>query len=276
MTEAVTLTHLGHASWLVEIAGRRILTDPHASARALVPKRYTRPGMPVQRWPEADAVVVSHGHWDHCDVPTLKRVAGRALLCYPPDVIDVCGRIRCARQAPLAWWESTAHGGITVTAVPANHFGRRWFRERPHGFSGFVIRVADAHVYFAGDTAYFSGFRDIGARFPIRVALLPVGAYEPDWFMRRVHCNPADAIQAFEDLGADVLAPMHWGTFPLTSEAPDEPLAWTQDLMARRGALHRLCVVPHGYTATVPAGEIPADGIACRLAPALRGATTGP
>lgn len=266
MPHPVTLTHFGHASWEVELGGVRVFTDPHASPRALVPKRYTRPGVPVEAWPPAQAVVVSHGHWDHCDVPTLRRVAPGTTLCYPPDLSDVCGRIPCARQAPLGLWESVTAGPLTVTAVPAKHFGRRWFRERPRGYCGFVLSVDDTHVYFAGDTAYFAGFHDIGARFALQAALLPVAAYEPEWFMRRVHCNPADSVQAFADLGARVMVPMHWGTFPLTSEAPDEPMAWTQDLMAARGWLHRLCTVPHGYRVTIPPGEPPAAGFPCTRA----------
>ncbi len=269
MPVPIRLTYLGHASWLVEMGGVRIYTDPHASPRALVPRRYTPPPIPLDAWPAADAVVVSHGHWDHCDVPTLKRVAPGALLCYPPDLRSPCGRIPAARHAVLGAWADATHGPLTVTAVPANHFGRRWFRERPEGYCGFVLSVEGTHLYFAGDTAYFDGFADIGARFPLQAALLPVAAYEPAFYMRRVHCNPADAVRAFTDLRARVLVPMHWGTFPLTSERPDEPVTWVQDLMAGRGDDRRLCVIPHGYTATIPPGEPGAGGIACTLAPQL-------
>jgi len=254
MEHAVTLTYLGHASWLIEIDGVRVYTDPHGSPRALVPRRYTDPAPSVDVWPQADAVVVSHGHWDHCDVATLRRVAPGTLFCYPPDLRDPCARIGAKRHAALGWWESTSHDALTVTSVPANHFGRRWFRERPRGYCGFVISVGDTHVYFAGDTAYFAGFKEIGERFAVHAALIPVGAYEPRGYMKRVHCNPADAVRAFEDMGARVLVPMHWGTFPLTTEAPDEPVEWTVDLMRRRGLSERLCVIPHGYTATLPAG----------------------
>lgn len=265
----VRLTHLGHASWLIELDGLRVYTDPHASPRALVPKRYTPPPFPLERWPPADVVVVSHGHWDHCDVATLTHVAPGALLCYPPDLRLPCGRLPAREHAALALWEQARCGALTITAVPAKHFGRRWFRERRHGYCGFVLSHGDTHVYFAGDTAYFEGFAEIGARFPLQAALLPVGAYEPEWFMRRVHCNPADAVRAFADLGAHVLVPMHWGTFPLTSEAPDEPLVWTQDLMAARGAEHRLCIIPHGYTTTIAPGDPEPGGIPCTLAPQL-------
>lgn len=269
MEVPVILTHLGHASWLVEMGGVRVYTDPHASPRALLPKRYTPPGLPLDAWPPADVVVVSHGHWDHCDIPTLRRVAPGALLCYPPDLRHPCGRVPAGEHAALDRWARATRGPLTVTAVPANHFGRRWFRERPRGYCGFVLSVADTHVYFAGDTAYFAGFAQIGARFPPQIALLPVAAYEPAFYMRRVHCNPADAVRAFEDLGAQVLVPMHWGTFPLTTEAPDEPLMWTQDIMAARGMRHRLCVVPHGYTATIAPGMPGPGGIPCTLAPQL-------
>lgn len=269
MSRPVTLTSLGHASWLIEIDGRRIYTDPHASPRALLPRRYTPPGVPLAAWPPADAIVVSHGHWDHCDVPTLKHLAPGTLLCYPPDLQDVCGRLPAAQHAPLWHGEIAERDGVQVTAVPARHFGRRWFRERHRGYCGFVVSVADTHVYFAGDTAYFDGFREIGAQFPLQVALCPVGAYEPEWFMRRVHCNPEDTVRAFEDLRAHVLAPMHWGTFPLTSEAPDEPIAWVQDLMAARGWQHRLCVVPHGYSSVILPGVPGVGGVPCTLAPQL-------
>jgi L-ascorbate metabolism protein UlaG (beta-lactamase superfamily) len=143
-------------------------------------------------------------------------------------VVTGLGTQRNLRGLPcteLAWWDRMNVGGLTVTFVPSQHWSRRGLGDVNQAlWGGFVVEGRDARIYHAGDTAYFSGFQDIGRRFPgLDAALLPIGAYDPEWFMRSQHMNPGDATQAFLDLGARRLVAMHWGTFKLTDEPLDEP-----------------------------------------------------
>jgi L-ascorbate metabolism protein UlaG (beta-lactamase superfamily) len=218
--EGLRVTWLGHASFLVQGAGTSLLIDPALGPRISIIPRNAGPGLRVDELPRIDACLVSHNHYDHLDLPTLRAVAA--------PVIAGLGTRATVKELPcteLAWWDRMHVGGLTVSFVPSQHWSRRGLGDTNEAlWGGFVVESADARVYHAGDTAYFSGFQDIGRRFPgLDAALLPIGAYDPEWFMRPQHMNPGDATQAFVDLGARRLVAMHWGTFKLTDEPLDEP-----------------------------------------------------
>lgn len=225
----IAATWVGHSSVVLQIDGRTILLDPVWSRRlagGLVVPRYTPPGIPWSALPRLDALVVSHNHFDHLDAPTIQRVP-RSVPVYCPARVGPWFRARGFDDiTELSWWESAKLGAHALTFVPAQHFsGRTMFDRDRTLWGGWVVEGPEGSVaYFAGDSGYFSGFKEIGARFPrIDLAMVPAGAYEPRWFMSAVHVDPAEAGQAFLDTNARNLLPIHWGTFRLADEPIDEP-----------------------------------------------------
>lgn len=221
------LTWVGHATWLVQLGGQRVLTDPVWSAKlGLGVRRNVPPGLPLDE-ARPTVVVVSHSHRDHLDAPTIDRLGAAPVYVVPKALGRFFRKRGCAQVVELDWWEATDVEGLRVTLVPSQHWSQRGLLDRNETlWGGYVLEGDGKRVYFAGDTAYFGGFRTIGERFPaIDAALLPIGAYEPEWFMRKQHMGPHDAVQAFGDLGARLLCAMHWGTFKLTDEDLLEPPA---------------------------------------------------
>lgn len=227
------VTWVNHATVLVQLDGVNVLTDPVWSYRVSPvtwagPRRHRPPGIRFEDLPPIDAVVVSHNHYDHMDVATLRRLRD----AHRPAVFSGLGNGSFLESegipsTDLDWWQSAELGnGVTVTSVPAKHFSSRGPTDRDFAlWGGFVIRGASGSVYFAGDTGYGSHFAEIGRRLgPMRVALLPIGAFLPGWFMSPVHMGPAEALRAARDLRAEVTVPIHYGTFPLGDDAEDEPL----------------------------------------------------
>jgi L-ascorbate metabolism protein UlaG (beta-lactamase superfamily) len=223
---------LGHASWLVQMAGLSFLIDPVLGEPFLLPKRNAPAPLAADALPPIAAQLVSHNHYDHMDMGSLRAVGA-------PVVTGLGNARHLGRLASveLGWWDSVQIGEVGVTYVPSQHWSRRSFGDANQSlWGGFVIEAGGASVYHSGDTAYFGGFAEIGARFPrIDAALLPIGAYDPQWFMSRQHMNPTDALNAFRDLGARRVVAMHWGTFKLTDEPLDEPPALFRQLAAARG-----------------------------------------
>ena len=221
-----SLTWIGHASFVVRLGGKLIATDPIFSDRIMgTVKRVVPPGVPLEELPPLDLVTVSHNHMDHMDLPTLRRIGPRARYVVPLGNGDLLRKEGLTDIVELDWWQSHAEDGVTITCVPARHWSMRapWNRNEAL-WGGFVISTGDGTVYHSGDTAYFGGFAEIGARSgPIDWALLPIGAYEPRWFMEPQHMNPEEAAQAYADLGARTFVAMHWGTFRLTDEPLGEP-----------------------------------------------------
>jgi L-ascorbate metabolism protein UlaG (beta-lactamase superfamily) len=241
----VGVTFIGHSSFLLRLPGLNVLTDPVFSKRCSPvrfagPSRVRAPGLALADLPRIDILLLSHNHYDHCDLASLSKLRKRF-----PAMRIVTGlgnaswlaakRVKGATE--LDWWQAEALGETRVTAVPARHFAARtlWDRNRTL-WVGFVLEHRGAKVYFAGDTGYTKYFKEIAARLgPPDLALLPIGAYEPRWFMGPVHMNPADAVLAFADLGAKQAVGMHFGTFQLTAEAIDAPEAALAEAKAAAG-----------------------------------------
>ena len=228
-----TLTWVGHATFLVQIGGLNVLTDPHFTARASPlgfagPARLTPPGLALADLPPIDLVLVSHNHYDHLDEGTVRWLADhhpKAVFVVPLGLRGWLQQRRIGNAIELDWWQSHSGHGFRVTAVPAQHFSGRGANDRNLTlWCGFILEADGRKVYFAGDTGYSKDFADIGRRFaPIDLALLPIGAYAPRWFMRPMHVDPEEAVRIHQDIGSRHSVAMHWGTFRLTEEPLDEP-----------------------------------------------------
>jgi len=233
-----SLTWIGHATFVMRLGGKLIATDPIFSDRIMgTVKRSVPPGVPLADLPALDVVTVSHNHMDHMDLPTLRRIGPGARYVVPLGNGEFLAKAGLTDIVELDWWERHEIGDLTITCVPARHWSMRapWNRDEAL-WSGFVYSSKDGTVYHSGDTAYFDGFAEIGARVgPIDYALLPIGAYEPRWFMEPQHMNPEDAAHAFADLRARTLVAMHWGTFRLTDEPLAEPPERIRQAFVERG-----------------------------------------
>jgi N-acyl-phosphatidylethanolamine-hydrolysing phospholipase D len=234
---SATVTWVGHATFAVHDADDVFLTDPHFGPRALVPGRLVPPGVPIESIPPDAFAVISHNHYDHLDAYTVERLPA-SVGWYVPKGLGDWFRARGREDVTeLDWWETVRRGRFEITCLPSQHWSRRTpFDMDASLWCSWLLDSGDARYYFAGDTGYFHGFAEFGRRFaPIDVAMLPIGAYEPRWFMRYQHMNPAEALAAFEDLGARTFLPMHWGTFDLTDEPVDAAPRELAKAVAERG-----------------------------------------
>ncbi|WP_375688973.1 MBL fold metallo-hydrolase [Pseudooceanicola sp. LIPI14-2-Ac024] len=242
------LTMVGHASVLIQVAGLNLLTDPVWSDRASPvsfagPKRVTAPGIAFAQLPPIDAVLLSHNHYDHLDVATLRRLkAGHDPLMVMPLGTDATVRrsVRGARVAVGDWHDRIELGeGVSVCLTPANHWSSRGLRDRRMAlWCGYWIDSPAGRIWFAGDTGYGDGavFRGIRARHGApEIALIPIGAYEPRWFMGAQHVAPEDSVRILHDIGAERALGFHWGTFQLTDEPREEPVELLQATLDREG-----------------------------------------
>jgi L-ascorbate metabolism protein UlaG (beta-lactamase superfamily) len=249
------VTFIGHSSFLLQVHGRKLLVDPVFSKRLIVLRRQRRPGVVVDALPAIDIVLLTHAHMDHLDMASLRRVirATRKLTGQTPEVIvprgveDLVERLGFSRIHGLAWWEQIEVQNLKVTMTPCKHWGARMFRDTHRGYGGYVVEGGGQSVYHSGDTAYFDGFSEIGAKLKPEVALLPIGAYFPDSY-RSVHTSPEEAVRGFVDLGAQQMVPMHYGTFRLGREPMEEPLQRLKAEAERLGIKGKIKILAEGET----------------------------
>ena len=242
--DEVVVTFVGHATFLIQAAGTNLLTDPVYAERASPlssagPRRVRAPGVRFDDLPPISLVLLSHNHYDHCDLGALQLLERRL----NPSIVTPLGNSRLLRSAGIRrveeidWWEAATAAPLPITLTPAQHFSARSPFDRNRAlWGGFVIEAGGRRILFAGDTGYGPHFREIAARLgPIDLALLPIGAYEPRWFMKDIHMNPAEAVQAHLDLAARQSLAMHFGTFQLTPEGIDEPARELAKALRERG-----------------------------------------
>ncbi len=247
------ITWIGHATVLAQLGGLNLLTDPMFSERAsplafVGPKRHVEPGIALDELPHIDLVLISHNHYDHLDAGSVRSLAAQAggppLFIVPLGLKRWFEKLGIAQVVELDWWQShpvPVAGGqaVDVVLTPSQHWSGRSLADRMETlWGGYAIFAADAHLFFAGDTAYSKDFSDIRARFATRpgggdfdIALIPIGAYEPRWFMKSQHVDPTEAVRIHLDLQARQSVGIHWGTFVLTDEPLDQP---PRDLAAAR------------------------------------------
>ncbi len=252
-----TVTWIGHATVLVQMDHRTFLTDPIWSEKPFPvsfvgPKRFAPPALALEALPPIDFVLISHNHYDHLDVPTLRWLAAAGTRFLVP--LGDAAWLRRAGIEPveeLDWWERRDVAGLEVHCVPAQHWsGRRLTDDCASLWSGWVVTGPTRRFYFAGDSGYFPGFRQIGERLgPFGLAALPIGAYDPARMMRPVHLDPEEALQAGLDVGAERMLGIHYGTFDLTDEPLDEaPRRFHAEGARRRIDSTRLWTPPLGET----------------------------
>jgi len=228
------ITWVGHATLLLRLNGVNILTDPQFSDRAspfgfIGPRRLVPPALALSQLPHIHAVVISHDHYDHLDVASVQGLAsqpgGSPRFFVPLGLKPWFAELGLEEVVELDWWEGAEFMDLKFTLVPAQHFSkRRPSVQNTSLWGGWVVKSPAFNFYFAGDTGYSDDFKEIGSRLgPFDLAALPIGAYEPRWFMSTMHVNPAEAVQMHQDLRARQSVAMHWGTFQLTDEALDEP-----------------------------------------------------
>ena len=241
----VALTWIGHASFLAQFTDLNVLIDPNFANWLFLMKRIRRAGLKLKDLPPIDVILLTHAHFDHFHRPTLRRLHAPKIGIMPWGMGDLAANLGFERIIELQWWESFSRGGWKVTLVPSQHWGARVLRDNHRGYGGFLIEHQGRRLYHAGDTAYFSGFKEMGRLSPPEIAMLPIGAYYPDSF-RQVHMGPDEAVKAFGDLGSKWLVPMHYGTFKLSFEDMDEPLRWLKELAAANGLNHQLKILQEG------------------------------
>jgi L-ascorbate metabolism protein UlaG (beta-lactamase superfamily) len=258
-----TITWIGHSTFFIQKAGLNLVTDPVWANRMGLAKRLAAPGIPIADLPQVDIVLISHSHYDHLHLASLRRLKGKPVVLVPEGLGCFMRRKRFETVVELPWWGRTKIGPLEFHFVPAQHWTRRtlWDTNTSH-WGGWIVQDAAAPgmdgperpqregaIYFAGDSGYFRGFKEIGERFRIDYALMPIGAYEPEWFMGMQHVTPEEAIQAFLDVKAETFIPMHYGAFRLADDTPKEALDRLLAEWHRLGLpKERLRLLKHGET----------------------------
>jgi N-acyl-phosphatidylethanolamine-hydrolysing phospholipase D len=253
--DSASLTWVGHATFAVHDGPDVFLTDPHFGPRALVPARLSPPGIPIASVPPDSFAVISHNHYDHLDAYTVDELPESVHWYVPSGMGDWFRERGRPNVTELDWWESAQHGRFSVTCLPSQHWSRRIEVGLNESlWCAWLVDSGETRYFFAGDTGYFHGFQEYGREFgPIDVAMLPIGAYEPRWFMKYQHMDPAEAYQAFLDLDARFMAAMHWGTFDLTDEPMDLPPKVLRQVVAdREGDAERVRIFAIGERWRVP------------------------
>ena len=246
----ICITWIGHASFLIQTHEVNVLVDPNWSKWLKVIKRLKQPGFEIHHLPEIDFVLVTHAHFDHLDRRTLRRVASDQPIVVPIGVGNLVHDLGFQIVHELDYWQTVKLGPIEVSLTPCYHWGARFLADLHRGFGGFAVTVDKRTIFHCGDSAFFPGFREIGERYDIDIALLPIGAYEPPTG-REVHMNPEEAVRAFAELGAKKMVPMHYGTFRLGFEPMDEPLERLLVAARAQGVAEKVLVMTEGKPVVV-------------------------
>ncbi len=247
--EPPSLTWVGHATCVLHWEGQVLVTDPFFGRRAAVVRRSVPPAFGPGAVPAGSVVLITHSHYDHLDRESVAALADRAAFLCPLGLGRLLRSWGARQVRELDWWEEAGVGGTVVTCLPAQHWSRRLGRGRNRTlWCSWLAARGGLRALFVGDSGYFVGFREFGRRFPgIDLAVVPVGAYAPRWFMHYHHMNVPEALRALQDLGARTMVPVHWGALRLGDEPPSQPLAdLRRELASRPDLAARVRVLPTG------------------------------
>ncbi len=243
------ITWGGHATTLIEIGKHTIITDPNLARRLFIFKRHSTPGIDDAQLQSVTHIILSHAHLDHTDKATLRRLPRTAHAIARGSITDIPSSLKF-NSTSLETGQALNQDGLSILCLPAQHFGGRWQLNgdfRKYYFASFMIQAEGKTIYFGGDSGYGPHFADIGKLFPnIDVAILPIGAYEPRRFLHHNHVSPEESLQAFLDLGAKVMIPMHWGTFKLAREPLDEPPRLLRIAAEKNNVTNRIKILQPG------------------------------
>jgi L-ascorbate metabolism protein UlaG (beta-lactamase superfamily) len=284
--EETTVTWIGHSTFLIQYLGLNIVTDPVWAERMALSRRLARPGIPIQDVPPLDVILLSHSHYDHLHINSLRKLySAKTQLIVPSGLKSKMIRKGFHNCVELNWWEHITIGGVRISFVPAQHWTRRTLTDTNTSHWGGYVLESEKHLpghggipqndknngteehvtptlYFVGDTGYFRGFKDIGERYDIDVTLMPIGAYEPEWFMTSQHVTPEEALQGFLDTGSELMVPMHYGTFKLADDTPKEALDRLEAERRRLGiAKERIRVLGHGEMLRIENRKVKEDSL---------------
>ena len=271
---SIQATWIGHSTYLIQANGVNILTDPVFSERASPvswagPKRYTSPAIPVEALPPIDYVVISHNHYDHLDLPSIKAIGNDPLWLVPLKNREVLESVGVTNVVELDWWETHEVGPWKFTATPVQHWSARGLSDRFDClWAGWVAKTEGFNFYFAGDTGYNEkDFIETGERLgPFDLSLIPIGAYAPRWFMKTMHVNPEEAVNIHQDVQSRFSLAIHWGTFPLTAEEPGAPPVDLGKALEKAGlSQDEFLAVPLGSTTRL-SREISVEPVAEKVA----------
>jgi L-ascorbate metabolism protein UlaG (beta-lactamase superfamily) len=233
-------TFLGHASFWIGIEGMQLMIDPNWALWHGPCKRLQLPILYPEQLPRMDVVLITHVHFDHLNLGSLRRLAAKQPIIVPKGVGSLVKGIGFSEVIELKWWQTCQLGHLKITLTPAKHWGARMIHDHYRGYGGYYIEGEKNNMYHAGDTAWFDGFKEIHQRCGSpQISLLPIGAYQAP-SGRSVHMNPAEAVEACFELGSQVMIPMHYGTFPLGGEPWDQPLKWLNELTIKNQLQNRI------------------------------------
>lgn len=238
----VRVTWVGHATVLAQFGDHTVIFDPNWANWHGPVKRQRVPGLNLCDLPDIDLVLVSHAHFDHLHKPSLRVLEAKQGIVIPKGSRGLVKYLKFSAIHEMEVWKESQIAGMRVVHTPSHHWGARYGTDTNRDYGGFLVGSGDRKVFHAGDSAYFEGFKEIGEREDICLAILPIGAYEAP-SGRDVHMNPEEALDAFEDLGAQLMMPMHYGTFPLGNEHPDEPIQ-RLFMEAKKRGLEKRVIIP--------------------------------
>jgi L-ascorbate metabolism protein UlaG (beta-lactamase superfamily) len=242
----IRITFVNHSTFLIQVDGVNVLTDPVFSQRTSPvqwagPKRMRPPGIKLEDLPRIDVLLLSHNHWDHLDIDRVRKIYDRQhpKIITPLGVKAFLDQEHITGAEDIDWWQSVAiNSAMNIQSVPAQHFsGRGTFDRDATLWCGYVIHRSGGNIYFVGDTGYNDQtFKEIGERCgPLRVALVPIGAYEPKWFMSPIHCSPEQAVKIHQEVKARNSIATHFGTFPLADDSQTEPIIELENALQKAG-----------------------------------------
>jgi len=243
---------VGHSTVLLSFYGTNILTDPNFANRVAIARRVI--GLPIEpeEIKDIDLILISHAHFDHLDLPSLRRLPKETLLIVPPGCLPLVGNLGFSRAVEMKWGETFSLNGLLIEAFQPAHWGKRDpFDDRDRGYHSYLLTKNGKSILFAGDTGYSEVFGEKGKGREIQIAFFPISAYRPDWFQRN-HATPEEALQMFLESGAQFMVPIHWGTFILSHEPLAEPLARLKTEVKRLGLEDRVIILRHGESFTIP------------------------
>jgi N-acyl-phosphatidylethanolamine-hydrolysing phospholipase D len=238
----IQITWVGHSTFLIQMDGVNILTDPIFNDRSSPfsfggIRRLVPPGLKLEDLPPIHAVMISHNHYDHLDKHTLERLGNKPTYFVPLGLAQWLKKEKIENVVELDWWQTSSSAGLKLKSVPVQHFsGRTPFDRNKTLWSGWIVEGKAGKIFFAGDTGYSPVFREIAERFgPMTISILPIGAYRPRWFMKPVHVDPPEAVRIHHDMNSQQSIASHWGTFKLSDEPIGEPPRYLEKALKEAG-----------------------------------------